>query len=207
MSSFSFRFTQDCRGRKRQRAGVLEGRRRAQGASERKTRLFSPKPPHPRCHPWKHPHPDPSKTANASICFTPRHLLHQLRRLLAPHDVDGGVGLAIGAHFAREREGGELARVDARLVQVSEVDLHGGVVLRRDQLVGPGAVCCWGGDEGEGVSAGREGRRRRRRRRCSRNTASLTTCAGCRDRQRRPRRSSSWLDLFLCVVCGGREGR
>ena len=57
-----------------------------------------------------------------------------------PQQVDGGVCRAPRAHVARERERRRRAREDPLRVEVAHVDLDGGVVLGRDELVGPRAV-------------------------------------------------------------------
>ena len=44
------------------------------------------------------------------------------------------------AHFARQSNGCEVAVVLPVLIEVADVDLHAGVVLCRDQLVGPGTA-------------------------------------------------------------------
>ena len=52
------------------------------------------------------------------------------------------------ADFARQGQRGECPVVDALLVQVPDVDLHAGVVLGGDELVGPGAVVGHRGESG-----------------------------------------------------------
>ena len=43
-------------------------------------------------------------------------------------------------HEPREREGGVLPVVDTGLVEVAHVHLHGSVILRLDEAVGPAAL-------------------------------------------------------------------
>ena len=67
-------------------------------------------------------------------------------RSYLPQQVDRGVGGAPGAHVAGERERRRRAGEDPLGVEVADVDLDGGVVLGRDELVGPRAGwLVWGG--------------------------------------------------------------
>ena len=80
-------------------------------------------------------------------------VLPNLALLLGPEVVERAVRLAHGAGLASDRKGGARAGVHAGLVQVRDVKLHGGVVLGRDQPVGPRAVCSVVASSGSGGRA------------------------------------------------------
>ena len=71
-----------------------------------------------------------------------------LRVHLLPGVVDRRVGVATETDGPSEGHGGVVAREDTVLVEVANVELHGGVVLRREELVGPRAA---GGGRGGGI--------------------------------------------------------
>ncbi|GIL47846.1 hypothetical protein Vafri_4495, partial [Volvox africanus] len=70
----------------------------------------------------------------------PARLLNKLRLLLLPHNVQSRVALTHSANIASNCKSTELVVVHAVGVQVPDVNLHAGVVLGRNELVGPRAL-------------------------------------------------------------------
>lgn len=89
-----------------------------------------------------------------------------LRRHLAPQVVHRRVRHALHPNLAREGDRRELPGVDARLVQVPDVELHRRVVLGRDELGGPRAAT------GKGSACGHQRLRLPRRGAAERATAA-----------------------------------
>ncbi|GIL96842.1 hypothetical protein Vretimale_2515, partial [Volvox reticuliferus] len=75
-----------------------------------------------------------------SYILGPSCLLNKLCLLLPPHNVQSGIALTHSAYIASNRKGTELVVVHAVGVQVPDVNLHAGMVLGRDELVGPRAL-------------------------------------------------------------------
>lgn len=91
------------------------------------------RPPRAAAPPPPPPAPLPARPQSGSL-RAPRARQSSPRRPVSPSGTYGQADAAV------QGKGGEGAIVDAALVEVADVDLHRGVVLGRDQLVGPRAA-------------------------------------------------------------------